>query len=87
MASLLTFTQYTFGSDPNAEFRTGGLLHGYDGDAFDPEDYPQIEEALQEQLGVTLSDEEVAGRLPNGAIAVIGLSVEGHPFWITDGAA
>jgi hypothetical protein len=84
----MTFTRYTFGADPNGEFAPGGLLHGYDGDCLDADDYRPdgpIAVALQEQHGVSFADDDelIAGRLANGAIAVLGLTVEGHPFYVT----
>ena len=71
------FDGYTFGADPQSEFEPGGLLEG-----FEPGDDYNTDAAVAEAAGISLSDEELVGYLKDGRRAVVGMTVEGHRFWI-----
>ncbi len=92
MTQTINFKIYQFGNEPDSEFEADGLLEGFDPDG----DYDQ---GMAEELAVLLGmvrdssngevywDEEYqAGRLKNGHTAVVGLTLEGYRFSISEDA-
>ena len=70
-----TFIQHTFGTIPEMAFHPGGVLDGATEAGPEAYDLPEVQ-------ALARSDEEVVYELWDGRLAVVGMTVEGHPFWV-----